>query len=117
MSNATGFRWRDTVSFERVMARFDVYAAPEDDGFLLDTQANLLSRLSTRVVVPLLPMDRAPAPADRLNPRFEVNGLSVVMATQFMAALPASELREPVASLEHRREEVLAAIDFLHQGW
>lgn len=49
--------------------------------------------------------------------RFEVNGQSVVMVTQFMAAVPVAELHEPVASLEHRRNEVLAAIDFLHQGW
>lgn len=99
------------------MACFDVHAAPDGKGFLLDAQANLLSRLNTRVVVPLLPANRAPAPADRLNPRFDVNGQSVVMVTQFMAAVPVAELREPVASLEHRREEILAAIDFLHQGW
>lgn len=99
------------------MARFDVHAVPGGEGYLLDTQANLLSRLNTRVVVPLLPTDRAPAAADRLNPRFEVNGQSVVMVTQFMAAVPVAELREPMASLEHRRDEVLAAIDFLHQGW
>lgn len=99
------------------MARFDVHAAPDGEGFLLDTQANLLSRLNTRVVLPLLPKDRAPAAADRPNPRFEIDGQSVVMVTQFMAAVPVAELHGPVASLEHRREEVLAAIDFLHQGW
>ena len=64
----------------------------------------------------LLP-DRAPTPADRLNPSFEIHGQPVMMVTQFKAAVPVSELREPVASLEHRRDEILAAIDFLHQGW
>ena len=37
------------------MARFDVYRNSAGEGFLLDVQADLLSYLNTRVVVPLLP--------------------------------------------------------------
>ncbi|CAM5429606.1 hypothetical protein TMEC54S_03045 [Thauera mechernichensis] len=37
------------------MARFDVYRNSAGEGFLLDVQADLLSHLNTRVVVPLLP--------------------------------------------------------------
>ncbi|BDI07877.1 CcdB family protein [Sphaerotilus microaerophilus] len=99
------------------MARFDVYAGVDGGGYLLDVQANLLSRLNTRVVVPLLPLDQAPTPADRLNPRFQVNGVPVVMATQFMAAVPAAELRQQLAALDHESNAILDAIDFLHQGW
>lgn len=42
------------------MARFDVFRARDDGTYLLDVQATLLDRLETRVVVPLLPIDRAP---------------------------------------------------------
>jgi toxin CcdB len=35
--------------------RFSVYANPEGPDDLIDVQANLLSHLNTRVVVPLLP--------------------------------------------------------------
>ena len=99
------------------MARFDVYANRGGSGFLLDVQADLIVRLNTRVVVPLLSFDAAPTPADRLNPIFEVNGAKVTMATQFMAAVPHSELTVLVASLDRESDAIFSAIDFLHHGW
>ena len=74
-------------------------------------------RVSTRVVVPLLPTESGPAPAQCLNPGFAVDGHMVWMYTQFMAAIPAGELSASVARLDHEREAILSAIDFLHQGW
>jgi toxin CcdB len=99
------------------MARFDVYADLAGAGYLLDVQANLLGLLNTRVVVPLLPIELAPIAAERLNPRFRIQGVDCSMVTQFMAALPISELRNPVARLDAESGPILAAIDFLHQGW
>lgn len=54
------------------MARFDVYRNPEGDGYLVDLQADLLDHLNTRIVAPLLPVDRAPKPAATLNPVLNV---------------------------------------------
>ena len=99
------------------MARFDVYTNQGGAGFLLDVQADLITRLNTRVVVPLLPRDAAPTPADRLNPVFEVQGSKVTMATQFMAAVPRSELTMLVANLDRESDAIFSAIDFLHNGW
>ena len=99
------------------MARFDVYANRGASGFLLDVQADLITRLNTRMVVPLLPLDASPRPADRLNPVFEVQGAEVSMVTQFMAAVPMSELTMPIASLDRESDAIFAAIDFLHHGW
>ena len=99
------------------MARFDVHPRPDGPGYLLDVQSDLLGRLNTRVVVPLLPGESGPAPAQRLNPGFTVHGKTVWMHTQFMAAIPAGELGAPLARLDHEREAILSAIDFLHQGW
>ena len=99
------------------MARFDVYANRGGAGFLLDVQADLITKLNTRVVVPLLPQDAAPTPADRLNPVFEVQGSKVYMATQFMAAVPQSELNMLIASLDRESDAIFSAIDFLHHGW
>lgn len=99
------------------MARFDVYASAGAPGYLLDVQSDLLRGLNTRVVVPLLPVKRAPKPAEQLNPLFEIQGVAVVMVTQFMAAVPEAELKQHVASLDHARDAILKAIDFLHQGW
>ncbi len=99
------------------MARFDVYANRSGVGFLLDVQADLITSLNTRVVVPLIPLEEAPTAARRLNPGFVVQGVKVSMVTQFMAAVPASELTVPVATLNGDSDAILAAIDFLHQGW
>ena len=99
------------------MARFDVYAIRGGEGFLLDVQADLITRLNTRVVVPLLPLDAAPTPADRLNPIFEIQGSRVYMATQFMAAVPHAELATFIASLDRESDAIFSAIDFLHHGW
>jgi len=86
-------------------------------GFLLDVQADLITRLNTRVVVPLLPLDAAPTAADRLNPIFEVQGTRICMATQFMAAVPLTELAIHIASLDRESDTIFSAIDFLHHGW
>ena len=99
------------------MARFSVYRNPDATGFLLDVQANILDHLNTRLVVPLLPLSTAPTPAKTLNPVFDFAGASVVMVTQFMAAVPASLLKSPESSLEANRNEITAALDLLFQGF
>lgn len=99
------------------MPRFDVYPNSEGEGFLLDVQADLLGHLNTRMVVPLLPLSRAPQPARHLNPVFDIAGECLVMTTQFMAAVPARLLQTPIGNLQARRQEIVAAIDFLLQGF
>mgnify|MGYP003383159097 CR=1 FL=1 len=99
------------------MARFDVYVNRRGTGYLLDVQADLITSLNTRVVVPLIALAEAPAAADRLNPVFKVQGVEVSMLSQFMAAVPTSELTEVVASLDGESDAVFSAIDFLHHGW
>ena len=99
------------------MARFDVYENAAGPGYLVDVQADLLSPLNTRVVIPLLPADIAPARAARLNPEFEVRGLPCSLVTQFMAAVPRSELKLVIVNLEREASTILDAVDFLHQGW
>lgn len=99
------------------MARFGVYRNPDGDGYLLDVQADLLSHMNTRVVVPLLPLDIAPTPAGTLNPVFDIDGTAFSMVTQFMGAIPAQMLKTCVCNLESRRNEITAAMDLLFQGF
>jgi len=56
------------------MAKYDVYIV--QDNYVLDVQADLLSDLNIRVVIPLILPDQAPQPARRLNPIFEITNLS-----------------------------------------
>ncbi len=99
------------------MARFEVYANPGGAGYVLDVQADVLSELITRIVVPLLPLAQAPVPADRLNPVFNIAEEQHVMVTQFMAAVPRALLRSPVTSLKGQDNEIMAALDMLLVGF
>jgi len=99
------------------MARFDVFAYPETGGYLLDIQCDYLSRLSTRVVVPLQPEADAPAPARDLNPVFHIAGAGYVMLTQYMAAVSESELKERRGSLAAEQDRIVKAIDMLFIGF
>lgn len=99
------------------MAKYDVFGRRSGAGYLLDCQADLLSQLNTRFVVPLLPAREAPEPAARLNPVFELLGEPHVMITQFAAAVPATELGEKVASLSDQDIVIVNALDMLISGF
>jgi toxin CcdB len=98
------------------MARFDVYRRRVDGGYLLDCQADLLSDLTTRFVVPLLPPHAAPKPAARLNPILSVGGEPYVMVTQFAAAVMKSELGQSVDNRRDDAEQIVGALDLLITG-
>lgn len=99
------------------MARFDVHRSPGGVGYVLDLQADLLDGISTRVVVPLLPLDKAPVATRRLNPIFEIESVPHVMITQALSAVPRSELRPPVTNLAHRDSQIADALDMLFLGF
>jgi toxin CcdB len=99
------------------MARFDVYRIANVPGYFLDVQADFLSYLESRVVIPLTMMDASPMPAKRLNPCFEVEGEEVVLMTQLVVAVPKVSLRSAIANLAEFRDEIVGAIDFLMQGF
>ncbi|HZS82747.1 MAG TPA: CcdB family protein [Stellaceae bacterium] len=99
------------------MARFEVFEIGSGSGYVLDVQADLMSDLSTRVVVPLLKESDAPRAAKGLNPVFEIGGENWVMLTQFMASIPKSELRRRVGSLAHQHAAIMNALDMLLIGF
>lgn len=99
------------------MARLDVHGRRDGGaGYLLDVQAELLSGLNTRLVVPLLPRAMAPTPAARLNPLVDVAGEPYVVVTQFTAAVHVRDLGERVTTLADHHDMVMAAIDLLITG-
>lgn len=99
------------------MDRFSVYPTPSGKGFLINVQADAMSYFNTRVVVPLLPIDEAPRPAKTLNPLFVIDGEQYSMVTQYMAAVPAKELKNAMFSVSDRHNDIAAAIDLLLQGF
>jgi len=104
------------------MAQFDVYENPNPETnrttpYLLDVQAELLDTLSTRVVVPLLSTAYAEKPIRHLNPQFTVNETAVLMSSAELAGISVQSLGKKIATLKHKRDEIIAAIDFLFTGF
>ncbi len=99
------------------MPKYDVYENPDGAGLLLNVQADFLETLNTRLVVPLLPQSKAPLPAKRLNPLFEIDGDNYVMVTQFLAAIPKSLLKKHIGNIEEHFSEINDALDLLITGF
>jgi toxin CcdB len=100
------------------MARLGVYSMPgKGVGYVVDVQADLLSHLVTRTVIPLLPEDAAPKPISDLNPIFQIGGKRHVLLTQAIASIPRRELRQPLASLAEHHDSITRALDILLIGF
>lgn len=99
------------------MARFDVYRPGRSDAMLLDCQADLLSQLDSRFVVPLLPEGFLRNPLKRLNPLFDVDGQRVIMVTQSAATVPVRALGDPIGSLMGEQSAIMNALDMLLTGY
>jgi toxin CcdB len=99
------------------MACHDIHAS-RSGGMVVDVQSDLIGILNTRVVVPLIPTARAPKPARRLNPVFDLPGAGpLVFVAQYIAALPAGELGVAVGSLASERDAIRDALDMLFLGF
>ena len=104
------------------MTQFDIHrngsaGGTEDFPYLLDIQSDFLDRLHTRLVVPLMPLARFGVPIERLNPVFEVEGGPHVAVFTELAGVSDSLLGEVVDSAAQRRDEIVAAVDFMIQGF
>lgn len=97
------------------MARFDVYR--HDGNLLLDVQADSLSYLKTRLVVPLFVLERAPRPLiNTLNPVMRFDGGEIAMMTQYAATMPERDLGPALGSLASEDYAVGRALDMLFTG-
>ncbi|WP_232318372.1 CcdB family protein [Sphingomonas sp. TDK1] len=82
-------------------------------GLVIDCQADDLANIGTRFVIPLAkPSESAPT-TPRLHPHFSVGGETLVLMTEFAAAIRTSQLGDKIASLAEERFRILGAIDVL----
>lgn len=89
-----------------------------DIPFLLTVQHDLLSHLTTRVVIPLyLKKPVGTRPIARLTPEIQLEGKLLVVMTSELGAVSTQELGEAVGSLAHHRAEIIAALDLLISGF
>ena len=105
------------------MARFDVYANSGSQAgttpYLLDVQSDLLNGLDSRLVIPLRNLKNFPnvkLPV-RLTPIITIDGEQFLLETPKMGAVPQRVLKSPVASLHTQQDLIIAALDFLFNGY
>ena len=100
------------------MRQFDVYANPSKTTrraypFIVDIQSDIISDIATRIVVPLgRKADFKREDLQRLTPTIEYEGGELLLLVPQMAAIPAKALKNPIGSLGHFRDEIVAALDF-----
>ncbi|MBU0632580.1 CcdB family protein [bacterium] len=101
------------------MAQFDIYRNDDSKSasefpYLLDIQAEILSDLDTRVVIPL---GENLSAITHLNPLFEIDHKMFALSTQELAGVHKSVLGDKCGSLANHRSQIIAAIDFMVSGF
>ena len=100
------------------MAQFDVLRPKNTSVFplVVDVQADIHTKLVTRLVVPLAQRSRYAQPLTRLTPMVRLRDVEYVVLAPQMAAYPAAALGEVVGSIAQHRAVLIAALDFLIVG-
>jgi toxin CcdB len=84
--------------------------------YLLDVQSDLIETTGSRVVVPLITVERAGGVIERLMPRLLVGGKQLVMDTTQIMGIPVSMLGKRFADVSGERHAILTALDMLTHG-
>jgi toxin CcdB len=104
------------------MAQFDVYQNPSPRTrnlypYIVDIQNPIIADIATRIVVPLGVFKSFKSESLKgLTPEIEYNGESLLLLIPQIASIPSKSLRQPIGSLEHFRDEIIAALDFAITG-
>ena len=84
---------------------------------VLDCQADLLTMLPTRFVVPLVPAARFRALYPRLNPVFRIADTEYVMATQMAGTVPCNRIGDTIVGFVEEQDAIMNALDMLLTGY
>lgn len=108
------------------MKQFNLYANDDKDTnqaypYFVDVQNNLLGDLKSRVVIPLISLQKSKKPRANLYPQnlcpvIEIGPKQYVLMTHQMTSVSIKMLTSEEGSLLKYRDEIVAAIDFLVTG-
>jgi toxin CcdB len=101
------------------MPQFDVFRNSRSAAYplLVDLQADIHGRLTTRIVIPLMALTRfGGQPLTRLTPLVTVGGDDYVAMFPSLVAVPKTSLGALVGSLAADRTTLIAALDLLITG-
>ncbi|WP_299883040.1 CcdB family protein [uncultured Sulfitobacter sp.] len=99
------------------MSKYDIYRTSVEDEYLLDVQTDLLAPQITRVVIPVLPADRAPLFIKTLHVKLSIDEKPFVIITPLIAAVPTAVLKPSIGTYAHLADDMTRALDFLFQGY
>ena len=104
------------------MAQFDVYPNPVEDlrpshPYVVQMQSGFLKRPVAVIAVPLARLVAGSAPVAVLNPRFDIQGETVVLETLGVASFEPGDLRRPVANLRADADAIWSALDYALHGY
>ena len=98
--------------------QFDVYQNPSTKTrkvfpYIVDVQSPYISEIATRIVIPLAKLQNFKNESMKgLTPEIEYQGVRLLLLTPQIASIPSNILKNPIGSLSHFRNEIIAALDF-----
>ena len=104
------------------MRQFDVYTNPSKTTrsaypYIVDIQSSVVSEIATRIVVPLGRKDHFNNEELKgLTSTIEYDGEKLLLLVPQIASMPSRSLKNPIGSLSHLRDEIIAALDFAITG-
>jgi len=104
------------------MAQYSIYQnnnpiSKKNYPYLIDVQSTLLNTLETRLVIPVASKKNFQSEIIKnLNPIVKIDKKEFVVITQQMAAIKNQSIGTCVCDCLSKRQEILAAIDFLITG-
>lgn len=108
------------------MKQFGLYANQDKDTnqaypYFVDVQNELLDGLSSRVVIPIIALEKPKLAQvnvypQNLCPVVEIGRKKFVLMTHQMTSVPIRMLKAEQGSLVQHRDAIVAAIDFLVTG-
>ncbi|WP_339752370.1 CcdB family protein [uncultured Marinobacter sp.] len=104
------------------MAQFDVYPNPSKTSkahypYLVDIQSPLLTDLATRIVIPLAKRAAFGGQAMQgLTPEITFADQELLLLTPQISSVPEKQLKNPIGSLSHFRDQIVGALDLAITG-
>jgi toxin CcdB len=104
------------------MAQFDVYPNRSKTSkthypYLVDVQSSLLTDLATRIVIPLGKYSAFGRQSMLgLTPEISFDDQQLLLMTPQISSVPEKHLKDPVGSLSHFRDQIVAALDLAVTG-
>jgi toxin CcdB len=104
------------------MRQFDVYPNPSNATsnaypYIVDIQSPVIAELATRIVVPLGSKQRLRDKVLKgLTLTITYDGEELLLLVPQIASVPSKTLKNPIGSLSHLRDEIIAALDFAITG-